>query len=527
MPSRTSDLMQCTWFADDYSTESGPSDFQSFGSFDAALASTDNFAIPNLVWGSLDAYFAADGSAPFARIVFNPGNQTWTWIVGANGPFPAVDSQGGGFATAQLALAAMRASGNQPVGFCTVSMNCDPASLAAAARCFCLPDDRQRGAMIYLLCQWSNKVGCTLPTAPIDLGVVTGDGQVTLIWPAGVGATIYNIKRALVPGGPYVVIGTSAASPYVDHAVVNYTEYYYVVSSTNACGESAGNSIESHATPFNIVVSGWSNRVQVNGGAAPSMPTTTSLDVFVNSLKACAIDSLMISVNCFVPDSLIAALTPLYVFGNDPWTNHNFVAGDLTLNGLIGDGATKYLDTGMVPANFNNSFAGAGGWFKYGITTYNVTTNNLGEYACGATDGVLDNLIVHSISGTGFSQFYCPAGPGANAAIQVANALWVGYLSGNCTAYGTTEGSHDAKIYEASSTVPHVQIGSNVVNSLAVTNQTFSLFCFGENSIGLPVNLSSKRLSFLAIHQGLTAAQSLCFYNAVQALRVAFGGGFV
>src|ERR1017187_10259603 len=241
--------MSCIWYADDYATESGRADFQCFGSFASALASTANYQVPNLVWGSLAAYFAADGSAPFVRIVFNPGNQTWTWIVGANGPFPAVGSQAGRFATAQLALAAMQKSGNQPEGFRTVTMNCDPASLAAASRCWCLPDNRQRGAMLYLLCQWASNTGCTLPTAPIDLGASAGDGQVTLTWPAGVGANGYNIKRALVPGEPYTVIGTSAASPYVDLTAVNFTTYYYVVSSTNSCGESAGNSIESHGRP--------------------------------------------------------------------------------------------------------------------------------------------------------------------------------------------------------------------------------------------------------------------------------------
>lgn len=133
-------------------------------------------------------------------------------------------------------------------------MNCDPATLVNLARCLsCVPRGMQAEVQLYLLCQWANSGGappCTLPTAPVDLGASAGNAQVTLTWPAGVGATGYNIKRALVPGGPYTVIGTAAASPYVDHTAVNGTAYYYVVSSTNACGESVGNSIESHATPF-------------------------------------------------------------------------------------------------------------------------------------------------------------------------------------------------------------------------------------------------------------------------------------
>jgi hypothetical protein len=108
-------------------------------------------------------------------------------------------------------------------------------------------------SQIAAACAWANAGGgppCTLPTAPVDLGVSAGNSQNTLNWPAGIGATGYNIKRALVSGGPYTVIGTSAAPPYVDLTAVNWTTYYYVVSATNACGESAGNSIESHGKPF-------------------------------------------------------------------------------------------------------------------------------------------------------------------------------------------------------------------------------------------------------------------------------------
>ena len=136
-------------------------------------------------------------------------------------------------------------------------MDCSPKALIDLARCTdgCVPPGAMKSVQIASACSWANAGGtppappCTLPTAPGDLSASAGNGQVTLTWPAGVLATSYNIKRALGAGGPYTTIGTSAVSPYVDHAVVNGTQYFYVVSSTNACGESAGNSIESHATP--------------------------------------------------------------------------------------------------------------------------------------------------------------------------------------------------------------------------------------------------------------------------------------
>ena len=53
-----------------------------------------------------------------------------------------------------------------------------------------------------------------------------------------------------------------SAATYTDTGRVNGTTYYYVVSSTNACGESA-NSSEASATPFAVV-------------AAPAAPTKLS-----------------------------------------------------------------------------------------------------------------------------------------------------------------------------------------------------------------------------------------------------------
>ena len=136
-------------------------------------------------------------------------------------------------------------------------MDCSPKALIDLARCTdsCVPSGAMKSVQIASACSWVNAGGappCPLPTAPVDLGATSEIGYVLLQWPAGVGATGYNIKRSLVPGGPYTVIGTAMANPFVaytDSTGSFGTTYYYVLSSTNACGESVGNSIESHAIP--------------------------------------------------------------------------------------------------------------------------------------------------------------------------------------------------------------------------------------------------------------------------------------
>jgi hypothetical protein len=49
-------------------------------------------------------------------------------------------------------------------------MNCSPTALALAARCFCLPDDRQRAAWISLLCAWAKAAASTPGVVIIDNG---------------------------------------------------------------------------------------------------------------------------------------------------------------------------------------------------------------------------------------------------------------------------------------------------------------------------------------------------------------------
>jgi PKD repeat protein len=89
--------------------------------------------------------------------------------------------------------------------------------------------------------------------APASLTATPSAGQVSLSWPASVGATSYHVKRALISGGLYTGVACTTATTFTDTGLTSGTTYYYVASAAyqagpNAGGESA-DSVETSATP--------------------------------------------------------------------------------------------------------------------------------------------------------------------------------------------------------------------------------------------------------------------------------------
>lgn len=89
--------------------------------------------------------------------------------------------------------------------------------------------------------------------APADLTATAGNAQVKLSWSTAPLATGYTLKRALVNGGPYTTLTNLATTLYTDPTVLNNRTYYYVVSATNAIGESV-NSAQASASPSTLAV---------------------------------------------------------------------------------------------------------------------------------------------------------------------------------------------------------------------------------------------------------------------------------
>jgi hypothetical protein len=115
------------------------------------------------------------------------------------------------------------------------------------------------------------------PAQPTGLAATPGDGQVGLTWNAAAGAATYTVKYGTVSGGPYTttIPGLTGTSTTVT-PLGNGTPYFFIVTASNANGESIASSQVS-STPqsapvsninFGSGFSGAAGSLLLNGNAA-------------------------------------------------------------------------------------------------------------------------------------------------------------------------------------------------------------------------------------------------------------------
>lgn len=269
-------------------------------------------------------------------------------------------------------------------------------------------------------------------------------------------------------------------------------------------------------SPVADPVGDWVNQVIANGGPAPSANTQAALQTFYNSLVSAGIDGKMIAVNCVVPDSLIAACTPLiHVFGKTLWTNINFVVGDLTVNGLKGNAVVnKYMKTGVIPSQCFASTSDGGG----SVIVVTNTNDTGDQWQMGAVVGAAQtfNLYLQDDIGgfqsynttTGFiSVDFAQGGPGIK-----------GFISGS-----RTDSTHEF-LYQAGDGFPFSQV-AGPGGAPGASLPTVETYVWGTNANGFPSQYANERISFVAIHKGLTQTETEALFNAAYAMRATLGGG--
>ena len=190
------------------------------------------------------------------------------------------------------------------------------------------------------------------PGAPTGLTVAPGYGTAVLNWTAGTNYPGYLVKRSTSNGGPYTVIGTTSATSYADSSVTSGQTYYYVLSSTNAYGEST------NSGQVSVTITGallfW------QGGVNPNW----DIGVTTNWLQALALSYYQDAAAVIFDDSassstviLAANVAPATVTFNNSSLNY-------TLNssggfGLVGTNWLAVNGTASLTLNnLNNSFSG-------------------------------------------------------------------------------------------------------------------------------------------------------------------------
>ena len=114
---------------------------------------------------------------------------------------------------------------------------------------------------------------------PSGLAAAPDNGKVVLSWATSLGATNYNVKRALASGGPYTTTATTTATAYTNTGLANGTAYYYVVSALRASGESDDSSEVSaipHVllpAPEHLTATPGDSRVSLSWDAVPGAAT--------------------------------------------------------------------------------------------------------------------------------------------------------------------------------------------------------------------------------------------------------------
>lgn len=268
----------------------------------------------------------------------------------------------------------------------------------------------------------------------------------------------------------------------------------------------------------------WAQRVVSNGGAMPSQNTINAMETLRLGCIAAGLTNKIYSLCVFVPDSLVAATTPLFLHKGYPlWTNSNFVGvgTDLDINGLKGNGTSKSLDTGCKARLIaDGGISDVDG--SRGLTV--IVTESIGNSAgvpigyVDADDVIALELDVSLAGSTG----WFPTSLNPLYYLTTNDFGRVGYVSGNTW----NDANTNVSIYVASPLESHKVIMTKTApTSQPATSTDNTITVFAQKHGSTNRLWSAQRLSMAMVNDGFTSAESAAFWPLARACRETLGGG--
>jgi hypothetical protein len=130
----------------------------------------------------------------------------------------------------------------------------------------------------------SNEASFTPLPAPTALTGLPLAASVQLSWTGSANATGYNIKRGSTSGGPYATIGTASTGSFTDTTVSPGLPYDYVVTATNAGGESLNSNEFAVLSPFQKWLAAYNLPISTAPSATPDNDGVSLLMKYATNL---------------------------------------------------------------------------------------------------------------------------------------------------------------------------------------------------------------------------------------------------
>ena len=310
-----------------------------------------------------------------------------------------------------------------------------------------------------------------IPPVPTGLTTVAGNAKATLVWGASGGATSYYVKRSITSGNAYVTVTNVATPHYMDSGLVNGTTYYYVVSATNAAGESA-NSSEASVTPN----AGAATALFWSGAISGTWDTATA-----NWLNSAASATFADGNVAIFDDSGVNTTVNLSASRSPGTTIVNNAAATYAIGGspIAGTGSLVKSGSAALTLNGTNTFTG-GATLNAGLITLGVSSVGSGS---SVTSGPLGRGAL--ILGGGKLQMNAKT-LGNNLSVATGTTTIIDNTGGDGYLDGNLSGSGTVTLQNSSASGLSLKIAFNAtvdwsgfsgtLNYFAVNGQVFNVF---------------------------------------------------